>query len=108
MNAAAISVTIGGNFIITGTFSALITERVDQFVTRMYNEAKLRTEGKITDLGTLQELQKEYKKYSLRNITLKRANGEVMKLDLIKFRKTGDFLNNPYLKNDDVLIFAPG
>ncbi len=107
MNAAAISVTIGGNFIITGTFSALITERVDQFVTRMYNEAKLRAEGNITDLYTLQTLEKEFKKYSLRNITLKRANGEIKKLDLIKFRKTGDFSNNPYLKNDDVLIFAP-
>jgi protein involved in polysaccharide export with SLBB domain len=107
MGAGAISVTIGGSFIITGTFPALITERVDQFVTRMYNEAKQRVEGKITDIGTLQELQKEYKKYSLRNITLKRSNGEVMKIDLIKFRKTGDFLNDPYLKNDDVLIFKP-
>ena len=92
---------------MTGTFPALITERVDQFVTRIYTEAKERTEGKITDLGTLNELEKEFKKYSLRNITLKRANGEVMKIDLIKFRKTGDFSNNPYLKNDDVLIFGP-
>jgi len=41
----------------------------------------------------------------LRNITLKRTNGEELKLDLMKFRRTGDFVNNPYLKNDDVLIF---
>lgn len=30
-----------------------------------------------------------------------------MKLDLLMFRKTGDFSNDPYLKNDDVLIFGP-
>ncbi len=107
MNMGTISVTIGGNFIITGTFPASITERVDQFVTRMFNEAKLRAKGNILDAGTLQNIEKNFNKYSLRNITLKRADGEVIKLDLIKFRITGDFSNNPYLKNDDVLIFSP-
>jgi protein involved in polysaccharide export with SLBB domain len=28
-------------------------------------------------------------------------------LDLLKFRINGDFVNNPYLKNDDVIIFSP-
>jgi hypothetical protein len=35
-----ISVTIGGKFIITGTFPASRTERVDQFITRMFNQGK--------------------------------------------------------------------
>jgi len=102
-----ISVTIGGEFIVNGSFPAYINERVDQFVTRLFNETKTVQQGKITDPDMLKLIEKEYEKYPLRNITLKRANGEELKLDLLKFRKTGDFSNNPYLKNDDVLIFPP-
>jgi len=39
VSGAAISVTIGGDFIITGTFPAMVNERVDQFVTRISAEA---------------------------------------------------------------------
>jgi hypothetical protein len=35
-----ISVTIGGDFIITGSFPSMVTERVDQFVTRMYTQTR--------------------------------------------------------------------
>ncbi len=105
--AGAISVTIGGDFAVNGTFPALITERVDQFVTRMYNEAKQKIEGKITDPQILQKMEEDLQSYSLRNITLKRVSGEEVHLDLLKFRITGDFANNPYLKNDDILIFPP-
>ena len=45
--------------------------------------------------------------YPLREIKLKRRNGDQIKIDLFKFRFTGDFKYNPYLMNDDVLIF-PG
>jgi protein involved in polysaccharide export with SLBB domain len=45
--------------------------------------------------------------YSLRNIKLKRVDGKELILDLEKFRLNGDFVNNPYLKNDDILIFHP-
>ncbi len=34
-----ISVTVGGTFPFKGTFPALMTERVDEFITRLYNEA---------------------------------------------------------------------
>ncbi len=34
-----ISVTIGGSFPINGTYPALISERVDAFISRMYAEA---------------------------------------------------------------------
>ena len=108
LSVGAISVTIGGDFIITGTYPAFITERVDQFITRMYNEGR----EKILDIASqqpelIEKAQKEIESYSLRNVILKRANGEELSLDLIKFRRTGDFTNNPYLKNDDVLIFPP-
>ena len=105
--ASAISVTIGGDFIITGTYPALVTERVDQFVTRMYNEAREKAVRNITDPTLLEKINKSIQQYSLRDITLKRADGTVKKIDLLKFRITGNFSNDPYLKNDDVLIFAP-
>jgi len=108
LNAAStISVTIGGDFILTGSFPALINERVDDFVTRMYNEGRTKLIGNITDPQFLDQINKKLNGYSLRNIILKRADGEVLHIDLLKFRRTGDFSDNPYLKNDDVLIFAP-
>lgn len=107
LQSAAISVTIGGDFIITGTYPAMISERVDQFVTRMYNEAREKALRSITDPKLLDEINKKLEDYSLRDILLKRSDGTTEHLDLIKFRNTGDFKNNPYLKNDDVLIFSP-
>ena len=101
----AISVTIGGEFVITGTFPALITERVDAFVTRMYNQVREEMSKTTNDPQLLKQLEKKLDNYVLRNITLRRASGEVMHLDLQKFRLDGDFSNNPYLKNDDVIIF---
>ncbi len=101
----AISVTIGGEFVITGTFPALITERVDAFVTRMLTQAKEEMVRTTNDPQLLEQLDKKLNNYVLRNITLKRASGEVLHLDLQKFRLNGDFENNPYLKNDDVIIF---
>ncbi len=103
-----ISVTIGGDFIITGSFPSMVTERVDQFVTRMYTQTREKIFSQLSQQPELLEkAKKEIENYSLREVTLKRANGEEFKLDLMKFRRSGDFSNNPYLKNDDVLIFPP-
>lgn len=100
MAGGSISVTIGGNFITTGTYPANISERVDQFVTRIYNVMEKEA---ISQIGR----EKLQNKYSFRNILLKRASGETLKLNLVKFRKTGDFNENPRLKNDDIIIFPP-
>ena len=105
MQMGAISVTIGGQFVITGTFPALITERADAFITRMYNQVKGDMVRTTNDPQLLEQLNKTLNNYVLRDITLKRASGEVLHLDLQKFRLNGDFANNPYLKNDDVIIF---
>lgn len=104
-SASLISVSIGGNFPITGSYPASANERVDQFVTRIYNQAYNLALGNSPTLQDIETIQKEFEKYSMRNILLKRKNEELIKLDLLKFRKTGDFKLNPYLKNDDVLIF---
>ena len=42
LSTATLSVTIGGGFPATGSFPALISERVDQLVTRIYLEARER------------------------------------------------------------------
>ncbi len=107
LSLSGISVTIGGTFPLTGSFPALITERVDQFVTRIYNEAVSRSITNVQDEEILKKVKEDLSKYSLRGILLKRSNGEEITLDLEKFRLLGDFNNNPYLKNDDVIIFPP-
>ncbi len=100
-----ISVTIGGEFPVTGSFPAFINERVDQFITTMYLDAREKALSRVTDPELLKQINKKLNDYTLRNITLKRSSGEILKLDLLKFRLNGDFKNNPYLKNDDVIIF---
>ncbi|MFN3872156.1 MAG: SLBB domain-containing protein [Ignavibacterium sp.] len=105
--ANTISVTLGGQFPLTGTFPASVTERVDQFVTRIYSQALERSLRTATDQVMLEKIKQELSDFSLRGILLKRASGEEIILDLAKFRIDGDFRNNPYLKNDDVLIFPP-
>lgn len=107
LNFSGISVTIGGSFPLTGSFPALMTERVDQFVTRIYNEAVARATTNAQDERMLENLKKDLSQYSLRGIILKRSTGEEINIDLQKFRLYGDFKNNPYLKNDDVIIFPP-
>jgi len=96
----SISVTIGGYFITTGTFPASPAERVDQFITRTYNYA---LKSREIDKDAVEKILK----FSKRNITLKRISGEAVIIDLEKFRITGDFKFNPYLRNDDVLIIPP-
>ncbi len=90
-----ISVTIGGKFVVTGTFAASFGERVDQFITRIFNAAAKEREKPNFSLND----------YSFRDLILKHYDGKEEKIDLVKFHTNGDFANNPYLKNDDVIIF---
>ncbi|MFZ1289655.1 MAG: SLBB domain-containing protein [Melioribacteraceae bacterium] len=102
-----INVTIGGDFPLSGSYSASRTERVDQLITRISLQFKAEILSSTTDEKLLNLIRKNSDNFSKRNIILKRFSGEEIKLDLIKFRLTGDFSNNPYLMNDDVLIFPP-
>jgi len=100
-----INVTIGGAFVVNGTFPALRTERVDQFVTRVFTKYQSQLTN-ATDNKKLSDIFiSELNSYAKRDILLKRFDGTQLKIDLEKFRLTGDFSYNPYLKNDDVLIF---
>ncbi len=100
-----ITVTVGGNFVVTGSFTAFRTQRLDHLITNLYNQAQEISFGSINKPEVIRQIKKELKKYPLRDITLKRADGTVLKIDLLKFRLTGDFKYNPYLMNDDVIIF---
>lgn len=105
LSTATISVTIGGDFPATGSFPAFISDRVDQLVTRIYLEARERAVRTSNDPLMIKKVEDKLNNYSLRGIVLKRSNGEEISVDLQRFRITGDFNYNPYLKNDDVLIF---
>ncbi len=101
----AINVTIGGDFIVTGSFTASRLERIDHFVTTVSLEAQRKAVGGLTSLSAVKYVEDDLNKFALRDITLKRSDGKVMKLDLLKYRMTGDLALNPYLRNDDVIIF---
>jgi len=102
-----ITVTIGGNFIVTGSFTAVATQRLDHFITQVFAEAQANALGNINQIEQKQKVLEELAKFPLRNITLKRFSGEKINIDLLKYRVTGDFISNPYLMNDDVILF-PG
>lgn len=92
-----ISITIGGEFPVTGSFIASPTERIDQFVTRMV--AALSKEFKNPFLTN------DDNQIAKRGIQIKRSDGSVVSVDLLKYRITGDLKLNPYLKNDDLILF---
>ena len=100
-----ISVTVGGDFITNGTFPALATERVDEFVTRIYNQYRLALLATTKDARSLAELKTEIDEYAERGIVLKHMDGAEQLIDLQKFRLTAEYSDNPYLLNGDVLIF---
>lgn len=102
---AALSVTIGGDFIVTGTFPAFLNERTDQFITRIFNQARENFFSNVTNPEEIKRREEELNRYSFRNIILKRINGEEILIDLAKFRLDGKFDNNPYLRNDDFILF---
>ncbi|OGU42591.1 MAG: hypothetical protein A2058_07720 [Ignavibacteria bacterium GWA2_36_19] len=102
---STISVTIGGDFIVTGTFPAVIGERVDQFVTRIFNAAKTERVGTTANAEQRELVFKQLADFTKRDIQVKRVNGQKLTIDIEKYRFSGDYSQNPYLQNDDVIIF---
>lgn len=101
----AITVTIGGDFILTGSFTALKTQRLDHFITTIFTQAQQKAMQSLNTIETINQIKKNIERYPLRDITLKHVDGSIQKIDLLKFRLLGDFKQNPYLQNDDVIIF---
>ncbi len=65
-----ISVTVGGDFIVNGTFPASVTERLDEFITRTYNQYRLALLTTTKDARSLTELRKETDEFAERGILL--------------------------------------
>ena len=100
-----ITVTIGGDFIVTGSFTAYRSERLDHFITKVFTEAESNMRSGLNQIDMIKKVTSQIEKYAKRDITLKHRNGETVKIDLLKFHLTGDMSNNPYLMDDDVIIF---
>ena len=100
-----ITVTIGGDFIVTGSFTAYKSERLDHFITKVFTEAESNMRSGLNQIDMIKKVTAQIEKYAKRDITLKHRNGETVKIDLLKYRLTGDMSNNPYLQDDDVIIF---
>jgi protein involved in polysaccharide export with SLBB domain len=102
-----ISVTVGGEFIVNGTFPASVTERLDEFITRTYNQYRLALLTTTKDAQSLTQLREETDEYAERGIVLKHKDGTEQTIDLKNFRLTADYTHNPYLLEGDVIIFPP-
>ena len=100
-----ISVTIGGEFITNGTYPASATDRVDEFITRIYNQYRIALLTTTKDAQSLSQLKAEIDEYADRGVYLKHIDGTEQILDLKKFRLTAEFNENPYLLNGDVIVF---
>lgn len=100
-----ITVTIGGDFIVTGSFTAFKSERLDHFITKVFTEAEVNVRTGLNQIEAIKKVSSQIEKYAKRDITLKRRNGETLKIDLLKYHLNGDMANNPYLLDDDVIIF---
>jgi len=87
INSSMFNVSVVGNAVLSGSYPAAPGERLDQFLTRIiYNS-------------------EQYKPaICLRDIVVKRANGENLTVDIQKFRINGDIKENPYLLNDDIIV----
>ncbi|MFC2082232.1 SLBB domain-containing protein, partial [Bacteroidota bacterium] len=102
----AISVSVGGDFFINGTFSAFVTERLDHFLTRiLYASIGGSTEENEGPKSTTEELNTLLDQTIKRNIKIIHADGSDQLVDLDKYYLTGDISQNPYLKMDDLIIF---
>ena len=102
-----ISVTVGGEFIVNGTFPASVTERLDEFITRTYNQYRLALLTTTKDARSLTELREETDEYAERGIILKHRDGSEQTIDLKNFRLTANYKDNPYLLEGDVIVFPP-
>ncbi len=105
LSSTGLSITIGGSFITTGTFSASSGERLDKFVTRVFNQAKAERLSAVSNPQRREQTAESLDGYAKRNITLKKADGHITKIDLEKFHLTGEAENNPFLMNDDFIFF---
>ncbi|MBN2618900.1 MAG: SLBB domain-containing protein [Spirochaetales bacterium] len=78
-----IKITVAGEINKTEIISAIGIERLSEIIEKI--------EKKLTNFA------------NLRNIEIKRSNGDVEIYDLFKFYKEGDYTQNPFVKHNDII-----
>ena len=98
-----IRVTLGGDFKHSGTYTAIKGEKLDQFITRILNSFK----SVKTNSALSAEVESDLQSMKLiRGLKLIRnGNPNPIDVDLYKFRQSGNQELNPYLENDDIILF---
>jgi protein involved in polysaccharide export with SLBB domain len=95
-------VQVIGNVINEGTYEMFAVQRTDNLMDEA-NKARTGQAGKKEYEEQLAFVQRAA---SQRHITLKRRDGSLHKVDLARYRMTGEDRNNPYLQEGDV-VFVP-
>ena len=62
--AQPISVTIGGDFIVNGSFPATKLQRLDNFITSLFLQAKQKALGGLSQVETIKQVKQEIKQIS--------------------------------------------
>jgi protein involved in polysaccharide export with SLBB domain len=112
------TVHVGGNIRNPGPYPASPVQRVDRLLALAH----------MPDEGELQRIQQRYfddlerpnyfaeeemnpnkiqREPSLRNIILRRTNGDTLHVDLVRYYATGNTIYNPYLQDGDRIIVRP-
>ncbi len=95
-------VQIAGSVINEGTYEMSSVERVDHLMTR----GNRPTEAQLNDQDFAAKMEQSRQRASQRHIVIKRRDGTLGKVDLLRYYATGDGKYNPYLQEGDQ-VFVP-
>lgn len=106
----AFRVTVVGAVATPGTYTVSPVDRVDRVVALADFDAEAKALKQQADKentsGFFQIEEKPPTPISLRNIKLRRASGDTLAVDLVRYYAIGETAHNPYLRDGDV-VFVP-
>ena len=106
----AFRVTVVGAVATPGTYTVSPVDRVDRVVALADFDAEAKALKQQADKentpGFFQIEEKPPTPISLRNIKLRRASGDTLAVDLVRYYAIGETAQNPYLRDGDV-VFVP-
>ena len=106
----AFRVTVVGAVATPGTYTVSPVDRVDRVVALADFDAEAKALKQQADKentpGFFQIEEKPPTPISLRNIKLRRASGDTLAVDLVRYYAIGETAYNPYLRDGDV-VFVP-
>ncbi len=103
-------VTVVGAVATPGTYTVSPVDRVDRVVALADFDAEAKALKQQADTENTPEFfqieEKPPTPISLRNIKLRRASGDTLAVDLVRYYAIGETAHNPYLRDGDV-VFVP-